>query len=130
MMFRASAIALVHMSLGIGLSLICTDFIALVLILPLARQAVSPRRWLTLNACAYPTKPQLIPIMPSQETKSTSSTVNNSNSVNGQGNRTVNGEVQRDDNQDQSGSRDQPSTAAGSVMRTMSDAEKKELGLK
>jgi UPF0716 family protein affecting phage T7 exclusion len=130
MMFRASAIALVHMSLGIGLSLICTDFIALVLILPLARQAVSPRRWLTLNACAYPTKTQLIPIMPSQETKPTSSAVNNSNSVNGQGNRTVNGEVQRDDNQDQSGSRDQPSTAAGSVMRTMSDAEKKELGLK
>lgn len=68
--------------------------------------------------------------MPSQETKPTSSAVNNSNSVNGQGNRTVNREVQRDDNQDQSRSRDQPSTAAGSVMRTISDAEKKELGLK
>jgi hypothetical protein len=67
--------------------------------------------------------------MSSHETKPTTNTSSTSNSVNGQGDRTVNGGIQRRDNQGQSESRDQPSTAAGSVMRPMSDAEKRALGL-
>jgi hypothetical protein len=66
----------------------------------------------------------------------TNSTHNNSNTpnasipVNGQGTRTVNGEIQCGNTRGQNESRDQPSTAAGSIMRPMSDAERRELGLR
>jgi hypothetical protein len=67
--------------------------------------------------------------MSSHEKKPTTDTSSTSNSVNGQGDRTVNGGIQRRDNQGQSESRDQPSTTTESIVRPMSDAEKKELGL-
>jgi hypothetical protein len=67
---------------------------------------------------------------PTTSTPNNPNTSNASTTVNGQDARTVNGEVLDRNTRGQNESRDQPSTAAGSVVRPMSDVEKRELGLR
>ena len=85
------------------------------------------------KTCAHSTKAYPEPVMSNHQTNSTPNNPNTPNasiSVNGQNSRTANGEVRRGNSQSQDESRDQPLTAAGSVTRLMSDAEKRELGLR